>query len=77
MRRTTWNTYRYTGYTYDVANDQRSAGGCHYHQVRKGPEGWQYRIRQANMGHESFGPVHVIDAAEGEAKFEQARRYAQ
>lgn len=75
MKKTTWNTYYFGGYTYDVANDQASAGGCHYYQIRQTKHGWQHRIRQANGRAQSFGPITVIDDAEGEAKFEQAKKY--
>lgn len=73
MRRETWNTYRTCCYGYDVADDQRSAGGIHDHQVRRTPRGWQKRIRQANGGHESFGAYAAIDAVEGELLYSQAR----
>lgn len=73
MRKSTWNTYRTTGYTHDVANDQRSAGGVHHHQVRLAPSGaWQYRILQTNGRHRSIGVASVIDAAIGEANFAMA-----
>jgi hypothetical protein len=75
LKKTTWNTYSMSAYAYDVANDQRSAGGCHFQQVRKGPAGWQHRVRQSNGSFESFGPVTPISDAEGEAKFEQAKNY--
>lgn len=73
LKQTTWNTYRTTGYTHDVANDQRSAGGVHHHQVRRTARGWQYRICQSNGRHQSYGPVSAIDDAEGEARYETAR----
>lgn len=73
MRKTTWNTYKILGYTHDVANDQRSAGGIHDYQVRKGKAGWQTRIRQSNGRYQSFSAVWPISEQDGEAYFEQAR----
>lgn len=75
IRATTWNTYRVTGYTHDVANDQASAGGVHLHQVRKSNSGWQYRVCQSNGSHRAYGPVDVISDEDGEAKFEMAKTY--
>ncbi len=72
MSRTTWNTYRTTGYTCDVANDQRSAGGVHLHQVRHHRSGgWQHRILQSN-GHEAPGPVSPLEDRDGEAHYATA-----
>lgn len=76
MRKSTWNTYRITGYTYDVANDQASAGGVHEHQVRRTKSGWQTRILQSNGRHSSFGPVSPLSDAEGEALFATAQQEA-
>jgi len=73
MKRQTWNTYRTTGYTFDVANDQRSAGGVHHHQVRKTADGWQERILQSNGTYSAAGETVAIPDAEGEAKFESAK----
>ena len=75
IRRSTWNTYATYCYTYDVANDQRSAGGTHNHQVRLTKRGWQTRIRQSNGAYESFGPITNIDANEGETLFAKAELY--
>lgn len=75
IRKTTWNTYRMTGYSHDVANDQRSAGGCHFHQVRKTRDGWQRRIRQSNGSHSAYGPVESIDDETGTANFATAQTY--
>jgi hypothetical protein len=72
MRRDRWNTYAEYGYAYDVANDQRSAGGVHLHQVRKGPVGWQTRTEQSNGRHTSYGPVSPIDDQTGEAYYATA-----
>lgn len=72
MNKRRWNTYRTVGYAYDVANDQRSAGGVHHHQVRWTPDGWQHRIAQSNGVHTAYGPVRPLDAAEGAAAFATA-----
>lgn len=72
MKKTDWNTYKTTGYTYDVAGDQRSAGGVHLHQVRKTDSGWQYRICQSNGNHRAYSPVEPLSDAEGEARFATA-----
>lgn len=72
LKKTTWNTYRTTGYSYDVANDQRSAGGVHLHQVRRTKNGWQKRICQSNGQFQAYGPVESISDADGEAKFATA-----
>lgn len=69
LRRSSWNTYATVCYQYDVANDQRSAGGVHHRQVRKTAAGWQCRIMQSNGRFTSYGPVSSIGAEEGEAKF--------
>lgn len=74
IRKTTWNTYATTCYTYDAANDQRSAGGVHHHQVRKAASGWQYRICQSNGRYESYGPVSPLSDADGEARFATAQQ---
>jgi hypothetical protein len=73
MKNTTWNTYKTTGYTHDVAQDQRSAGGVHHYQVRKTKDGWQKRIRQSNGRYESFGEVSEMTNAEGAAAYETAK----
>lgn len=72
LNKRTWNSYRTTCYTHDVANDQASAGGVHHHEVRLAKGGWQYRIRQSNGLHESYGHVESISDADGEAKFAEA-----
>jgi hypothetical protein len=73
LRETDWNTYITTAYTHDVAQDKRSQGGVHHHQVRKSKTGfWLHRILQANGKHEALGPVHAIPEAEGEAHFATA-----
>lgn len=73
MKKTTWTTYATRGYTFDAAQDQRSAGGVHHHQVRKTKTGWQKRIKQSNGRYSSLGPVSTISEAEGEAAFETAK----
>jgi len=74
IRKSSWNTHRTAGYTYDVANDQASAGGVHHHQVRLLKAGWQQRIRQSNGRHESYGKVSAISASDGEARFATAQQ---
>lgn len=76
MKKTTWNTYRTLGYSYDVANHQASAGGVHLHQVRLTPDGWQHRICQSNGNYRSFGPVTPMEPAEGAAAFATAQQEA-
>ena len=75
IRKATWNTYRTSGYTHDVANDQASAGGVHHHQVRKAKSGWQTRICQSNGRHQAYGEVNAISDEDGEAKFEMAKKH--
>jgi hypothetical protein len=67
IRKSIWTTYATTGYAYDVANDQASAGGVHHRQVRKTKSGWQERICQSNGHHVAYGPVESISHEEGEA----------
>lgn len=76
MRKQTWNTFRAMGYSYDVAQDQRSAGGMHYHQIRWCPRGggWQYRIMQSNMTAVAYGEVSPVTDAEGEAYYATAQQ---
>lgn len=74
LKKTTWNTYRISGYTHDVANDQRSAGGVHLHQVRKAASGWQKRIKQSNGRYAALGPVSTLSDADGEAHFATAQQ---
>jgi hypothetical protein len=75
ISKTTWNTYRTTGYTHDVANDQASAGGVHHHQIRRTKKGWQKRICQSNGSHRAYGPVTTVDDATGEAMFATAQEF--
>jgi len=74
MKATTWNTYRTTGYTHDVAQDQRSAGGVHHHQVRRTKSGWQKRIVQSNGNHSATGEVTPMSDADGEAAYATAQK---
>lgn len=76
MKKTTWNTYRTTGYSHDVAQDQRSAGGVHHHQIRKTKSGWQRRIKQSNGRFESFSAVREMSESDGEAAFATAQQNA-
>lgn len=76
MSRATWTTYAVRGYTHDVANDQRSAGGVHLHQVRRTRKGyWQRRILQSNGSWSAAGQVTPITPAEGEALWATAEQY--
>ena len=69
IRRDVWNIYRTTGYTHDVAQDQRSAGGVHHHEVRRTKTGWQTRICQSNGRHTAYGPTKPVSDEEGERSF--------
>ena len=71
----TWNTYRTTGYTHQVGNDQRATGGVHHHQVRRTKAGWQKRILESNGRFQSAGPVTAVDDATGEALFATAQEF--
>ena len=72
MEKNVWNTYATYCYTYDVANDQRSAGGVHLYQVRKTRVGWQKRILQSNGNYCHPGPVRPMDEQDGEVAFATA-----
>ena len=76
MRKSTWNTYAISVYSYDVANDRKSQGGVHLHQVRNTPSGWQHRILQSNGIHEASGPVDYISDPAGEVRFATAKARA-
>lgn len=67
MARMAWTTYRISGYTHDVAQDQRSAGGVHLHQVRRTRAGYQTRVLQSNGRYRAAGPVSAVSDAEGAA----------
>lgn len=73
MKSTNWNTYKTRLYTYDVAQDQASAGGVHHHQVRKAKSGWETRILQTNGTHEAAGKFEEVSDEVGRALFEQAK----
>jgi len=73
VKTTTWNTYRTTCYTHDVAQDQRSAGGVHLHQVRRTKSGWQERIVQSNGNHSATSEVTPMSDADGAAAFATAK----
>jgi len=74
MRRDRWNDYATYCYTYDVAHDQRSAGGVHVYQVRRTRGGqWQTRIKQTNGMYTSYGQVTAVTPAMGEAHFVTAQ----
>ncbi len=75
MKASTWNTYHTTCYTHDVAQDQRSAGGVHLHQVRRVKTGWQKRIKQSNGSHTSYGETKPMTDADGAAAFATAQTY--
>ena len=64
-----WNTFAERPYTYDIADDQLSAGGVHLWQVRLGPTGWQKRIIQSNGGHWAQAPIEPLDDETGKAFF--------
>lgn len=71
MDKRTWRTYHTAAYTYDVAGDQASQGGVHFHQIRRIKTGWEKRIVQTNGRHVAIGPVTPVPAAVGESKFSQ------
>lgn len=73
MKKATWNTYRTSGYTHDVAQDRASAGGVHYHQVRRTGVGWQKRIVQSNGHHTAYGEVTSMSDADGESAYFTAK----
>lgn len=73
IKKTNWNTYCTRCYTYDVANDQASAGGVHLHQVRLHKGEWQYRICQSNGNHQSYSETEIISSEDGLEKFERAK----
>lgn len=72
MSKRNWTTWATRAYTHDVANDQRSAGGVHLHQVRKIDGQWQARILQSNGKYRHHGEVSPLDDAEGEARYATA-----
>jgi len=73
MDRSKWTTYATTGYDRDVANDHRSQGGVHHHQVRLGRDGrWQYRILQSNGRHEAASAVEILEYVDGLGRWRRA-----
>ena len=75
MKKENWNTVSIRGYTYDCANDQRSAGGVHMREVRRTKSGhWQTRIRQSNGAFTAYSPVQPINDAEGESMYATAEQ---
>jgi hypothetical protein len=75
MRRDTWTTYRVSGYTHALTQDQASAGGVILHQVRRTKRGWQKRAVQSNGNHSSATDPSDVADAEGEAAWEAAKKY--
>jgi hypothetical protein len=75
IRKSTWNSYWVTGYTYDVANDQQSAGGVHIHQIRKIKNKWQKRIVQSNGKFRAISQIEDLDEKEGLALFARCMTY--
>ena len=73
--RNNWTTWAVTGYTYDVANDQRSAGGVHLHQIRKTKTGWQARIMQSNGRFKAAGEVKQITEEEWRQRNQTAQNH--
>jgi hypothetical protein len=73
LNRRNWNTYRITGYTYQVGDDARATGGVHLHQVRLTRAGyWQTRVVDSNGRFQSAGKVTSVSATEGEANLATA-----
>jgi hypothetical protein len=75
MKQANWNTYKTTSYTHDVAQDQRSAGGVHHHQIRRTKSGWQHRVKQSNGSFASYGATVPMSDADGAALFETAESH--
>lgn len=73
IRKSTWNTFRTSCYTHDVANHPASTGGIHDHQIRRVGGRWQVRIRQANGSHVTHGPASFVPDAVGEARWAEAQ----
>lgn len=74
LRINEWNTYATLGYTFDVANDPRSQGGVHHHQVRHWlGRGWEHRIVQSNGRHVAIGPVEPMSESDGTRAFQKAQ----
>lgn len=73
MRKSNWNTYSTVCFSYNVAQDPRSTGGVHLHQVRRAKSGWQKRILQSNGRFSDSGPVTEVDPDEGVLLYERAK----
>ena len=66
MKKTTWNTYRISGYTYQVGDDPRACGGVHRHEVRcTRARVWQVRVVDSNGRYSSPGDAMEVSEAEG------------
>jgi hypothetical protein len=76
LRKTTWNTYRTTGYTHDVGQDPRSQGGVHHHQIRHTKHGWETRILQSNGRFSCASEPQSCDGVLGQQHFEHACQLA-
>lgn len=74
MDKRKWNSYHTCGYTYDVANDQRSAGGVHIYQIRKVKGGWEKRIVQSNGRFFGVGPTEKLSNEDGLSCFHRVGR---
>lgn len=74
LRKSTWNTYRITGYTHQVGDDARATGGVHLHQIRRAKSAWHRRTVDSNGRYRSAGPAVVVSDADGEAMYKQACR---
>jgi hypothetical protein len=72
MRKGQWNTYRTVGFTVQNGPNRAASGGVTHLQVRKGRAGWMGRRVDSNGRHESHGPAHTLDEAEGEARYAEA-----
>ena len=75
IKKSQWNTYKTTCYTYDVANDPASTGGVHYYQIRWWGGRWQQRICQSNGNHSSYSSISSLDHEDGAAHYERATTY--
>lgn len=70
LNRRKWNTYRETGFMYQVGDDRRATGGRHLHQVRQSQDGnWQTRVVDSNGHFQSAGETTPVDAATGESLY--------
>lgn len=76
LRKDVWTTYRMRAYSHAITQDQQSAGGVIYSQVRcTRRTGWQIRQVQSNGRYSSEAlPLDVSDA-EGEEAWKMAQTY--